>query len=157
MGAGWCASSGGAVGAFFGLFVIATIAAIFVRKSVWTMIGLLGLVSGYFTGAFFFTILASASGWEDEWGYWTLVTFFAIVGCLFAYHYGVPVVMTLTSLVGSYLFMRAWTLFFPGYYPSESQIVSPVKHADGDAFEMTGWFWLFIGIFCVTFAFCMTF
>lgn len=90
------------------------------------MIALLGLISGYFMGAFLFTIIASSSGWEAEWGYWLLTSIFAIAGCVLAIQLGVPVVMTLTSLVGSYLFMRAWTLFFPGYYPTETQIVSAV-------------------------------
>ena len=54
--------------------------------------------------------------------------------------------MLSTSFVGSYLFMRSWTLFFPGYYPSEAEIIE----AD---FEITnvGIFWTFIGVFVISF------
>lgn len=44
------------------------------------------------------------------------------------------------------MFMRAWTLFFPGNYPSETEIIS------GD-FELdtTAIFWVFIGVFVISF------
>ena len=120
MGAGWCATTAHAIIVCILLFLVASFSAVCVRQSVWSMIGLLGLISGFFFGAFTFTIVATSSGWEPEWGYWMLTSIFALIGFIFACYYGVPVVMVLTSIVGSYLFMRAWTLFFPGHYPSES-------------------------------------
>ena len=158
MGLGWTDSTEGACACFFSLIVIAALAAIFVRKSVWAMITMLGLIAGWFFGAFLFTIIATSSGWESEMGYWLLASVFALIGCITACQFGVPVVMTLTSIVGSYLFMRAWTLFYPGHYPNESQIVSPASlDKDADLFEMTYMFWVFVSVFLVCFAFSMTF
>ena len=66
--------------------------------------------------------------------------------------------MTLTAIVGSYLFMRAWTLFYPGHYPNESQIVSPASlNKDADLFEMTYMFWVFVSVFVVCFGISILF
>ena len=156
---GWCATTGGAIGSSIAIVTLALLAGVLVRKNIFAMIGLLGLVAGFYIGAFIFTIIAGASSWEAAWGYWFFACTFAIAGTLMACKFGVPIVMTCTALVGSYLFMRAWTLFFPGYYPSESQIVSAAghKHDGQDDFQMTGMFWLFIAIFVAAFGFAMTF
>ena len=158
MGLGWCSDTVDACVCFFTLVILAIFAAILVRKSVEAMIAMLGLISGWFSGAFLFTIIATSSGWEPEWGYWFMTSIFALIGCIAACKFGVPVVMTLTSIVGSYLFMRAWTLFYPGHYPNESQIVTPASlDKDADLFEMTYMFWVFVSVFLVCFAFCMIF
>lgn len=65
-----------------------------------------------------------------------------------------PLVIIATSMVGSYLFMRSWTLFFPGHYPSESELVSSKGE---DYLEMDSIFWVFIGLFAVSFAFSLVY
>ena len=54
--------------------------------------------------------------------------------------------MYTTSFVGAYLFTRAWTLFYPGHWPSEAQILSNPESIEIDAF-----FWAFLGLFIVSF------
>ena len=52
----------------------------------------------------------------------------------------------LTAFVGSYLFMRSWTMFFPGNYPSEAEIIG------GDfEIESVGIFWIYIAVLAVSF------
>ena len=144
MGLGLCATAGSAIGVFLLLIILASVAALSLRKYAWTMIPILGVIAGFFFGSFLFTVIANSSGWEAEWGYWFLTCFFAVIGCYISWRLDETVVITLTSLVGSYLFMRAWTLFFPGIYPSESKIVSSASSDTQGSFEMTGMFWVFV-------------
>ena len=124
MSFGWCATTGGAIGVSLTILFLGILAGVLVKKNIGLMIGLLGLIAGFFLGSFFFTFIASASGWEDAWGYYLICSIFAAMGCIVAWRHGVSMVMVATALVGSYLFMRSWTLFFPGNWPSEIQIVS---------------------------------
>ena len=160
MGLGWCSTTPGAVACFFVLLCSAPLAGVQLRasESVPAMLSMLGLIAGWIFGSFLFTIIAVSSGWEDEWGFWLLASTFAIIGCITACQYGAPAVMALTSIVGSYWFMRAWTLFFPGHYPNESQIVSPASlDKDSDLFEMNYMFWVFVSVFVVCSSLCMLF
>ena len=52
--------------------------------------------------------------------------------------------MIYTSIVGSYLFMRSWTLFFPGNYPSEVELINSQGQA---ALDMGPIFWMYVAIF----------
>ena len=53
--------------------------------------------------------------------------------------------MLSTSGIGSYLFMRAWTLLFPGHYPTEADMMDGVDYMD-----YGGIFWLFMAIFALS-------
>ena len=119
------------------------------------MLGLLGLAGGFFSGAFLFAMISGVTGgaWDAEWGYWFLSCISAIAGLVLAFKYGLPLVQISTAFVGSYLFMRSWTLFFPGNYPSEAELV---KSGD-EPLEISSIFWVFIGIFIVTFALSLTY
>ena len=118
-----------------------------VRRNIWIMIGLLGLVAGFFSGSLVFALVAGMSGWKAVWGFWVISVLMACVGCVAACYLGKSVVLLSTSLVGSYLFMRAWTLFFPGHYPSESQLIDETSTLEFDAI-----FWVFVAVFGVCFA-----
>merc|ERR1712156_522520 len=109
------------------------------------LVGLMGLVGGWFGGVVLFSAINAASGWDAVWGYWVISIVCGAIGCWAACHFGKFVVMLSTSGVGSYLFMRSWTLFFPGHYPSESDMMD-----GGDSMDYDGIFWLFIGVFAVS-------
>jgi len=117
------------------------------------LLGLLGLIAGFFSGSVIFALIATASGWNAVWGFWVISSIMAIVGCIAAIYLGLPLVMTATSFVGSYLFMRSWTLFFPGNYPSESELIE----TKGEDLDIGPIFWVFIGVFVVTFVTSLTF
>merc|ERR1712165_376591 len=115
------------------------------------MVGLLGLVADWFSGTFVNAFIVAVSGWEASWGFWVISVIMAIVGCVTACYLGKTVVLLSTSMVGSYLFMRAWTLFFPGHWPSEAELI------DGTELEPDAEFWVFFGVFIAGFIGCATF
>ena len=119
------------------------------------MLGLLGLAGGFFGGAFLFAMISGLTGgaWDAEWGYWFFSIISATAGLGLAFKFGIPLVQVSTAFVGSYLFMRSWTLFYPGHYPSEAELV---KSGD-EPLDISGLFWLFVGIFIVTFALSLTY
>ena len=118
---GWMGSTGGSIAVLCVGLVLGIIAGCVVRRNIKWMLGLLGLIAGFFSGSLIFALISSmAGGWNAVWGFWVISCIMAIVGCVAAIYIGLPLVMIATSLVGSYLFMRSWTLFFPGNYPSES-------------------------------------
>ena len=119
------------------------------------MNGLLGLAGGFFGGAFLFAVISGVTGgsFDAEWGYWFLSCVCAIAGFALSFKYGIPLMQITTAFVGSYLFMRSWTMFFPGHYPSEAELV---KKGD-EPLDISGIFWLFVGIFIVTFTISLTY
>merc|ERR1712037_383803 len=82
-------------------------------------------------------------------GMWTISVAFALIGMFVACMFGKPLVLIFTSFVGSYLFSRAWTLFFPGHWPSEADIM------EGDI-ETDAIFWVFLSVFIFLFAASVT-
>ena len=141
----WMVSTGGLIAVLVVGAILGTLLGIFIKRKIWIMISLLGMVAGFFSGSLIFALIASASGWTATWGWWTISIIMAIVGTMLAYGLGKPVVLTATSFVGSYLFMRAWTLFFPGHWPSEAQLMS-----DFSSVEVDGIFWVFFGLLVVS-------
>lgn len=139
---GWMATTGGTVAVMVIALVLGVIAGMLVRRKIWIMVSLLGLIAGFFTGSLIFAMIYGSCGWDAVWGYWVISCTIAIIGLMASFKLGKPVVMTGTSMVGSYLFMRSWTLFFPGHYPSEAEIVDDYDQLEADAL-----FWVFIGVF----------
>lgn len=146
MAFGWMTSTVGTVITFIVALILGILAGCVVRRNVWIMIGLLGLVAGWFSGTFVNAFIVAVSGWEATWGFWVISILMAVIGCVAACYLGKTVVLLSTSMVGSYLFMRAWTLFFPGHYPSEAEIMDKGTNLDYD-----GTFWIFLGLFIVSF------
>ena len=143
---GWMNSTGGLIAVLAVALILGILAGCLIRRKIWCMIALLGLIGGFFSGALIFALIASASGWDAAWGWWVISILMAIIGALVAYWLGKPVVLITTSFVGSYLFMRAWTMFFPGHWPSEATIMN-----DAGSIEVDSIFWVFLGLFVVGF------
>jgi len=142
---GWMVSTTGTIVVLVVGLLLGVIAGALIKRHIWLMVSLLGLIGGFFLGALVFSMIAAASGWSAVWGWWVINIAMAIIGAITAYKLGSPVVLLGTSFIGSYLFMRAWTLFFPGHYPSESEIMS-----NPEELELDSIFWVFVGVF----AFC---
>merc|ERR1719510_267812 len=133
MAFGWMTSTVGTVVTFIVALILGILAGCIVRRNVWIMVGLLGLVAGWFSGTFVNAFIVAVSGWEASWGFWVISILMAVIGCVLACYLGTTVVLLSTSMVGSYLFMRAWTLFFPGHFPSEAEIMNNTNTMDYDA------------------------
>ena len=156
LNAGWMVTMGGSIATIVVAVLLGVVAALIVVRMTWLMLCLLGMVAGFFGGSFLFALISGMTGgmWNEVWGYWVLAVGCAVVGGVLALFLGLPLVMTCTSLVGSYLFMRSWTLFFPGSYPSEEALIASKGQ---EALEMDGLFWMYVGIFVVTFMVSLTF
>lgn len=144
---GWMTGTTGIVVTFIVALILAILCGMLVRRKIWLMVGLLGLVAGFFSGSLIATLVYSMTGSEAVWMFWVISIVMAGVGCALACFLGKTVVLTSTSMVGSYLFMRSWTLFFPGNYPNETELAN-----DTTELELSGTFWIFIAVFLVGFA-----
>lgn len=143
---GWMESTVGTIVVMVVALILGVVAGMIVRRNIKWMVALLGGVAGFFSGAFVFALIASMSGWTAVWGYWVVCSLMAVIGVVLSYYFGLTVVLLSTSFVGSYLFMRSWTLFFPGHYPSEAELVNNASNLELDAI-----FWVFVGVFAVSF------
>lgn len=141
---GWMDTTGPMIAVLAVGTVLGVLAGCLIRRKIWIMVALLGLVSGFFSGALVFALISSASGWSAAWGWWVISVVMAIVGGVMAYWIGKSFVLFATSFVGAYLFTRSWTLFFPGHWPTESEIMA--GNVDTDAI-----FWVFFGVLIVSF------
>ena len=156
LSAGWMVSVGGSVATLTVSLVLGIIAGCLVRRNFTVMLTLMGLVAGFFGGTFCFALISGMTGgsFNAVWGFWVIACTGAIVGALLACWLGMPLVLVCTSLIGSYLFMRSWTLFFPGSYPSEEALIESKGEA---ALEMDALFWMYVGIFIFSFIVSLTY
>jgi len=141
---GWSDSTIGFICIVIGGLLLALLVGWFVRRHIWMMVSLLGLVAGFFSGAVIFALIASASGWDDPIGLWIISIIMALVGLYLSYRHGYWLVLIATSFAGSYLFIRAWTIFYPGHWPTERQII------DGNV-RTDDMFWIFFFSFILCF------
>ena len=124
---------------------ISVLIGIVVRKSIWLMICLLGIVCGFFGGTFLFAFISYLSGWEAEWGYWVISCLVASIGGVLAFYLGKTFVIYATGLSGAYLFTRAWTMYFPGHWPETAAFLE----GDAQGMQTDGVFWAFIAVLVV--------
>lgn len=90
-------------------------------KTVWIAVGVLGLVGGFFLGSMIYTIVLAAFGYGALWAMITVSLAFAVGGGFLSFKYSKSVVLAMTSIIGSYAFMRGLSYFFGGF-PSEAEI-----------------------------------
>ena len=125
-------------------FILGILMGVIMRRNIWLLIAICGLVGGFFGGALIDAAIVVSSGWDTVWFYWFISCLMGAIGCVVSCCFGKALVMVSTSGIGSYLFMRSWTLFFPGHYPSEAELM------DGsNDFEYDGIFWVFVALFIV--------
>ena len=147
----WMDTTGGTVGTLLASVLTGIIAWRYLmrRVSTWNLVKLFGVAAGFFIGALVFAFVDCVSGFEQVWGFWALSCAFAVVGLVSASYIARTFVLTSTSLIGSYLFMRSWTLFIPGHFPTEADIM------DGGYVNKDDTFWAFITLFVAGFIFAI--
>ena len=112
------------------LFVICFIASILVglglgyliKKTVWIAIAVLGLFGGFFIGMLLYSIILAFFKTGEMWIMLLCAFICAIAGGWISHRYGRCVVLVMTSLIGSYSFMRGLA-YFVGGYPDEAQLL----------------------------------
>ena len=141
---GWMEETWGCVLCVIFAFVLGITIGIIMRRNIWLLIALTGLVGGFFAGALIDATITVLSGWHTVWFYWFISCLMGAIGCLVSCCWGKGLVMVSTSFIGSYLFMRSWTLFFPGHYPNEIELMEGTSDFDYD-----GIFWVFVALFAI--------
>jgi len=110
-----------------------------VRRFMPVMVGLLGFITCFLGVWYIFAVISITSGEFYGWLAWTLSLVIGVAGLLCALKFCETFVLIGTSFCGSYMFVRAWTLIFPGNWPSDAEIVS------GDV-EINSLFWVFFSL-----------
>jgi hypothetical protein len=101
--------------------IVSILSGLFVMKTVWIAVGVLGLVGGFFLGSMIYTIFLAAFGYGALWAMITFSLVFAVGGGFLSFKYSKTVVLVMTSVIGSYAFMRGLS-YFGGGFPSEAEI-----------------------------------
>ena len=142
----WMVTSTGTIVTLCVALVLGIIAGMVIRRNIWIMIGVLGLIAGFFSGSLVYALIFSFSGWKAVWGFWLISVAMAVILCVLSCKLGSSLILLSTSFTGSYLFMRSWTLFFPGNWPSETEIMQEDFELETGAI-----FWVFVGVFVFSF------
>jgi len=148
LAAGWMTSTGGCLAVCGVALCLGIVMGCLIRRQIWLMVSLLGAVAGFFLGAFVFAVIFAITGWNAIWGFWVIGVSFAGLGFLLSCYTGKNMVLLSTSLIGAYLFMRSWTMFFPGHYPSESELIDDTL---ANELEVDSIFWIFVCVFFTSF------
>lgn len=80
MSAGWMSSIGGSIAVVLVAINLGLIAGCIVKRYIWLMVGMLGLVAGFFAGATIFSIIYACVGWSAIWGFWVIAITLAAIG-----------------------------------------------------------------------------
>lgn len=140
----WMSGTAGLVICLIVAIGLAAVAAYFVFKMVWVGIGMLGIVGGYFLGTMIYTFFLASFHWSALWAMITFSIVFAILGGLVAFKFSKWVVLLSTSGIGSYAFMRGWSMFLGGF-PTESEMMADLQ--SGEDLDLTWAFWVYFALF----------
>merc|ERR1719420_2556539 len=78
----------------------------------------------------------------------------ALVGGWLSFNHGKAIVLTMTSLIGSYGFMRGIS-YFGGGFPNEAELYHDLKNDLSLKDKLTNAFWIYICIFVASFIVCI--
>ena len=129
------------VGVLFGMFL---------RRAVWTAVGITGAISGFLFGGFVYTLILQASGWKSLYGYWGLAVTFCVLFTVLSCIYGQQMVLLATSFFGSYLFVSGLNYVFGG---SVGLVTMLAKIQDGEEVTFTASTYIYLVVFVCMFAF----
>ena len=120
-----------------------------VRRHIWLLVGVTGVLGGFSVGSAIESLLLAA-GFDSFIGYLIIVGLCGFIGGLLSFKFGGKVILLGTSFVGSYIFMRGWSLIFGGW-PSEHEVWTSLR--DGEEVDLKWPFYVYFTIFLVLFGF----
>ena len=118
-----------------------------VKKNIWLLVGLTGILAGFSLGSLTFAVAVKAAGSgsiQSQTALYIWCVVFSLFGGLLCCYFGKQVVLYGTSLLGSYLFMHGWALIFGGL-PDEASMISRLAHHD--RIKLKGEFMLYLVVF----------
>jgi hypothetical protein len=107
---------------------------------------LLSIGGGFFLGSMFEGLVIAVTGWESLVFFIIVTIGFCVTGAYFARKHPHFIKKWLTSMMGSYLFMRGWTYYFGGY-PSEVDMYYDMINPEYTDLEFTTAFWVYVALF----------
>lgn len=114
---GWLSSSWMPYVVLAVAIILAIIVGSLIRRAIWFAVGLVGIVAGASFGVVLWGTLVVSGLFAGDHP-WTLILFgvlFAIIAGVLSFKWGQQMIVLATSMIGSYIFMRGWTLIFEGY------------------------------------------
>lgn len=84
---------------------------------------------------------------NQEWLFWVVSIGCAIAAAICAFLFYFPVIITVTSFAGAYMFVRGISLFIPGSYPNEFTLIEELK--EGYVDNIPYWFYLYLGFMII--------
>ena len=116
----------------------------------------IGALAGFFLGIFIYTTILALIGSGPAW----LMIAFGILGAVglafLAAKNRYVLVLTATSVIGSYWFTRGLGNFF-GSYPNESAIWAALSSGESLDEFLNDWFWIYFGIFIASLIICVVY
>jgi hypothetical protein len=106
----------------------------------------LGVAGGWFAGSWFTSLVFAISGWDSLWWLILFTVIFMALGGYSAYKYHTKLLVLVTSIIGSYMVMRAFSHWIGGY-PSEFEMYAAL--ASDEDLELTWAFWIYCLVFAV--------
>ena len=92
-----------------------------IRRNIGLAIIVTAILGGLTAGNAIYDLLLTSFGWESLIGWAVLVSLFGLIGGALTFKFGSEIILFGTSLIGSYFFVRGWSLIFGGW-PSETVI-----------------------------------
>ena len=74
---------------------------------------------------------------------WVIAIGCAVAAALCAFCFYFPVIISVTSFAGAYMFIRGISLFIPGSYPNEFTLINEIEA--GNIEHISYWFYLYLG------------
>lgn len=117
----------------------------FVMKTMWVAIGILGVIGGLFIGEMIYAFFIFEIGAHKLWMMIVFCAFCALMGGMLSYYFSKQAVLFVTSMIGSYSFMRGWSYFLGGF-PDEDDIFISLYENMELKYEFDQKFWIYIAM-----------
>ena len=125
--------------------VIATI----IRRNIGLAIVVTAMLGGITAGNAIYDLLLTSFDWESLVGWAVLVSLFGLVGVSLTIKFEGEIILFGTSFIGSYVFVRGWSLIFGGW-PSETTIFVNLK--SGEHLDLSWSFYVYLVVTLMLFA-----
>jgi len=121
--------SGSGFAAFMAILLALGLAIVvgYIMKTKFLKLGfmILGGVGGFFLGSLLYSLLLVELS-SSIAVMWCTILFFMIIGACLGYKFESEIVILSTSFIGSYIFVRGFSIFIGGY-PNEIQMMNDIQ------------------------------
>ena len=117
----------------------------FIFRTVWIAIGVLGLIGGFSLGLMLYSVILAFIGSGAVWAMALTAIACSVICGLLSFKFSNAVVLIMTSVIGSYEFMRGVSYFLGGY-PDMAEIFADLEN-NLPLNDMNNMFWIYLCLF----------